>query len=208
MSHWKVCLACAGTVLLAAVVIAPSARSEDSKTTAPPAAGDQQAQMDAWAAAAKPGPEHEWLKSFTGDWDADVKFLTNGGGASKGVMHGKLIMGGRYLQLDYDGSMDGPTGPTPFKGMGLVGYDKGKKKYTDLWIDEMSTGMVTYEGTRQGDAITLDGTTTDPMSGQPMKVREVITLVDKDHYTYEFHVAQGEGAALSKMMEIKYSRKG
>jgi hypothetical protein len=205
MSRCRACLSCGAIVVIGVLFVAPSARSEDSKPPAPTA--EQKAQMEAWAAAGKPGAEHEWFKTFTGDWDADVKFLTNGGGQSKGVMHGKLILGGRYMQLDYEGTMDGPNGPTPFKGLGIVGFDNGKKKYTDVWIDEMSTGMMTTEGTRQGDSITMDGQVTEPMSGQPMKVREVTTLVDKDHYTYELHMADASGT-LSKMMEIKYSRKG
>jgi hypothetical protein len=217
MSSSKILLVFVAAFVGLAVLIAPTARSENAHplasaapATSPPTAEQQKAAMDAWAAAARPGPEHEWIKrQFVGDWDADVQFFgAGGGGNSKGVMHCKMILGDRYLQLDYAGNMDGPDGkPTPFHGVGIGGYDISKKKFTNLWIDEMSTGVMSTEGTRNGNVMTLDGQCTEPMSGQPMKVREVITVVDNDHHKYELWMTEATWQ-LCKMMEIMYTRKG
>src|SRR5438477_5045341 len=87
-----------------------AADAEPAAAGAPPAAAtpaqtpeQQKAAMEAWAAAAKPSPEHEWIKQqFVGDWDADVNFMgAGGGGKSKGEMHCKMILNDRFLQLDY-----------------------------------------------------------------------------------------------------------
>src|SRR5437867_9685425 len=97
----------------------------------------QQAMMKQYMEMSKPGPEHERLKEMVGDWDADCKFFKPDGspqGNSKGVMHIKPVLGDRFITLNFDGNMDMPgMGAMPFHGMGLCGYDKGKKKYCNIW---------------------------------------------------------------------------
>ena len=156
-----------------------------------------------------PGPEHDYLKALVGDWDADVKIFNPDGslqGNSKGAMHCEMILGGRFLQQNYSGEMDMGEQKIAFKGMGLAGYDNAKKKYTNFWIDEMSTGTMFTEGTADGKTITLEGSQTDPMSGKPMKVKEVTTQVDKDHHNYELDMSGPDGKMV-KVLEIAYTRK-
>jgi hypothetical protein len=195
-------------VIVAALVVS-IARSDDKPTAADKAKQDQAAMMADYMKMAQPGPEHDRLKALAGDWDADCKFWNPDGSPgtpSKGVMHAKMILGDRYLQLNYEGQMDMGNGMMPFKGMGLGGYDRGKKKYFNIWVDEMSTGAMMTEGTADGNVLTCEGTATDPMSGQPMKVKEVMTDVDKDHHKYELHMSGPDGKMM-KVMEINYTRK-
>lgn len=200
-----------GSIACLALLCAVSVARSDDKPPKPNA-GDQAAMAEAYMKAAAPGPEHERLKEFAGEWDAEVKLSQPDGSTSttKGVMHAKMILGDRYLQLNYEGQMDmGPQlGKFPFHGMGIGGYDKGKKKYTSVWIDEMSTGMMVTEGSVDAKGVlTTDGTMIDPISGQPMKVREVSSAVDKDHHKYELHMSEPGSPNLLKMMEISYTRK-
>ncbi len=203
----RILLGVASALVGITLVSASSVRSQTTQPSGPTA--DQQSQMDAWTAAAAAGPEHDWIKQqFVGDWDADVSIVAPVASKSKGVMHCKMILGGRFLQLDYDGEMIGPDGKsTAFHGHGIGGYDNGKKKFTDFWIDELSTGMMMTEGTRDGKVMTLDGNTTEPMSGQPIKVREVITVLDNDHHKYELFMGEPDGT-MGKSLEIMYTRKG
>jgi hypothetical protein len=197
-------------ILLAFAIIAITisvARSDDKPK--PAANPDQAKMMEDMMKMAQPGPEHDLLKKFAGEWDAACKFWNldgSDGGASKGIMHAKMILGDRYLQLNYEGEMDMPNGKMPFKGMGIGGFDRGKKKYVNFWIDEMSTGAMITEGTCDGKVLTCEGTATDPMSGQPMKVKEVITDIDNDHHKYELWMNNLEGKMM-KMMEIMYTRR-
>jgi Protein of unknown function (DUF1579) len=195
---YGICIALLATVAFAV-------RAEDK----PKPAADQ-ASTDAYMKATQPGPEHEWLKSTAGDWNADVKLLNPDGSSqsnTKGTMHGEMILGGRYLQFNYSGEIAMGDKKIPFKGLGLVGYDNGKKKFVDVWIDEMSTGMMILEGTRDGQTLTCEGTVTDPMSGQPIKAKEVISFVDKNHHKYELYMS-GDDGKMWKVMEIGYVRKG
>jgi hypothetical protein len=195
--------------LLALLVLVSTARSDD-KPNAPAAGGDQQAMMDAYTKAAAPGPEHARLAKLAGDWDADVKMFNpdgSAGGNTKGAMHAQMILGGRYLQLNYSGEMDmGGGNKMPFKGVGIGGYDNARKKYTNFWIDEMSTGFMQTEGTYEGNVLTCEGTSTDPMSGQPMKVKEVMTEIDDTHHKYELSMA-GQDGKMMKVLEITYTKK-
>jgi hypothetical protein len=198
----------------ALMTIALIARADDKDkpagaAPAPATPADQAKMMEEYAKACAPGPEHAKLKEFAGDWDADVKMYNPDGtpqGNSKGVMHARMILGDRYIHLNYEGEMEMPTGKVPFHGMGIGGYDKGKKKYTSVWIDEMSTSMMHTEGTMDGNTMTCEGSCTDPMSGQPMKVKEISKQADKDHYSYELWMSGPDGKMM-KVLEIAYTRK-
>jgi hypothetical protein len=191
--------------MVVVAMLAVVARSDDTPkapTTDPAAMMEEYMKMGA------PGPEHDVLKQMAGDWNADAKFWEpdgTPGTPTTGVMHYKMILGDRFLQANYEGEMAMPAGKIPFHGMGLIGYDRGKKKYTSVWIDSSSTGTMITEGTCVGNVTTLEGQLTDPMSGQPMKIKEVITDPDKDHEKYELYMSDGEGK-MYKGMQIDYTR--
>jgi hypothetical protein len=173
---------------------------------------DEAAMMAEFLKAGAPGPEHARLKEFAGDWDALVKtFQPDGtpGGTSKGVTHAKMVLGDRFLQSSYEGEMEmAPGVKMPFFGVGLNGYDKGKKKYTGLWIDTMSTTMMITEGTADANGtITSEGTVADPMTGKPMKVKDIGSRIDKDTFKYELYMSNPGEEKLVKAIEITYTRK-
>jgi hypothetical protein len=199
-----------GALAVALVVSVSVVRSEEK--AAAPSAADKEQMAKMMMEMGKPGPEHERLKAYVGDWDSDVRFycpLDNSVQKSKGVMHVKPILGDRYLQMNYEGEMAGPDGKTmmPFKGMGVSGFDKGKKKYTNVWLDELSTGMMITEGTADGNVLTLEGQCVDPMSGKPMKVKEVITETDSTHHKYELHMTGPGEEKMMKVLEIQYTKR-
>jgi hypothetical protein len=200
---------------LLAVGLVPSVgRSADDRPTkaAADAKPDEAAMMAEYMKAAAPGPEHARLKEFAGDWDAVVKmFQPDGtpGGTSKGVTHAKMVLGDRFLQSSYEGEMEmAPGVKMPFFGVGLNGYDKGKKKYTGVWVDTMSTAMMITEGTADANGtITSEGTVADPMTGKPMKVKDISSRIDKDTFRYELHMSNPGEDKLVKIIEITYTRK-
>src|SRR4051812_8003994 len=122
MSHRKwIAISCALTVTL--LVSVPLVHSEEK--AAAPSAADKEQMMKMIMEMGKPGPEHERLKAYAGDWDADcsINCPDNSVQKTRGVMHIKPIMGDRYIQLNYEGDMAMPDGKTmPFKGMGIGGY--------------------------------------------------------------------------------------
>jgi hypothetical protein len=188
------------------VLMISIARSEEAK---PAMTSDEKAMMEAYMRLAQPGPEHQKLAEKSGEWTAQTKAWKPDGtdcGTGTGTVKSQMILDGRYLQSQFDGEMMGPEGKMPFKGIGTVGYDNGKKKYVSVWMDDMSTGPMVTEGTADGNVITGTGESLDPMTGKMAPVKDVTTFVDANHYKYELHMTGPDGK-LYKCLEVVYTRK-
>ena len=168
-------------------------------------AQDQDAMMKEWQKAMTPGPEHEMLAKMVGEWDGDITMWmdpTKPPETSKGTVKYESIFDGRYIVGKFSGNMMG----MPFSGMDITGYDNVKKVFFSSWYDNMGTGVMYVEGTYDKNSNTCNytGETMDPM-GNKMKVREVVTVIDKNHSKFEMFMDMGTGEM--KSMEIKYTRK-
>ena len=186
----------------------PAAASESGAQTA----GDKQAAptpeqiMAALQKYGTPGPEHEKLKEMAGKWDAEVTFQMDPAAppqTSKGTMTNEPILDGRFVSQEFKGDFMG----SPFTGLGLLGFDKMKGKYTSYWTDSMSTAVVMAEGEADpsGKTITYSGTYDCPITQQKKTSRQVVTIQDKDHHTFEAFEKGPDGKEI-KSMTIKYTR--
>src|SRR5690348_10350298 len=71
---------------------------------------DQKAAMDAMMKAAAPGEAHKKLATLVGTWDATVKTYMRPDAPpaiSHAVGTNKMILGGRYVQQDFNGDFAG-----------------------------------------------------------------------------------------------------
>ncbi len=167
---------------------------------------DMAAMEEAMKAAAAPGEHHAFLASMEGDWTYASKVWMDPSAPpmeSSGESTKTMIMGGRYLQEEASGDFMGQS----FRGRGVTGYDNTAGSFFNTWIDNMSTGMATSKGQRDGNTLTLEGDYLDPMSKQNMKVRAVTRIVDEDHHVFEYHMSM-PGVDEFKSMELTYTRKG
>lgn len=133
---------------------------------------------------ATPGEAHRRLDYFVGDWDTSTTIMDMP--SEPGTQSIKWILGGRQLQSSFKGAMMGRT----FEGLGLLGYDNYKKKYTSFWCDSQSTTQLTSEGLadQSGKVITLYGTMDEWMDGTHDKaVKYVYRIVDENTYEFEIH---------------------
>src|SRR3954470_10057382 len=108
--------------------------AEAAKPAAAPAgAPNEKEMMEKYMKAAAPGPEHAEMTKMAGKWTMDVSmWMAPGTPAqkSKGTSTYTSVMGGRYLQQEAKGDMNGQ----PFEGMGLDGYDNVTKTYVSSWV--------------------------------------------------------------------------
>ncbi|MDH3252629.1 MAG: DUF1579 domain-containing protein, partial [Ignavibacteria bacterium] len=168
---------------------------------------DKEAMMKIWQEVATPGESHKFLSQSVGTWETASKAWMDPSQPpeeSKGTTKFTMILGGRFLQQEATGQMMGQ----PFKGIGIVGYDNFRKKYSMVWIDDSGTALFTAEGTsdRSGKTITFLGKMDDPFSGEKDKtVKYVSTMIDKDKQIFEIYGVEGEKEM--KMMEMTYTRK-
>ncbi len=167
---------------------------------------DFQAVMEVYQKLGTPGAPHKALGSMAGTWNAKMRSWMDPGQPpveSTGVSETKMIFGGRFLQMDYEGDMMG----RPFTGLGVTGYDNHTKKYVSTWIDSMGTAIFFFEGTgsTDGKTITQKCRYDDPIKG-PMTWRSVTTIVDENTHLFEMYGTDKSGKE-EKMMEITYTRK-
>ena len=187
--------------------LAASAFAADKKPAAP-AAGDKKSDemakmMAEMEKAATPGPEHKALAELAGTWSTSSKMYmdpTKPPVESKGTEEAKVILGGRFVEMNYKGNMMNK----PFEGMGVTGYDNIKKKYIMTWMDSMGTAVYVAEGTGDAKQRTYTGEETGP-NGQKRPFRWVVKVDSKDKHTMEMYGLGMDGKEM-KQGEITYTR--
>ncbi|HEX9688759.1 MAG TPA: DUF1579 domain-containing protein [Thermoanaerobaculia bacterium] len=196
----------AGVALLVVIAALAIGADEKAKKAAPAGGMDEKAMMDAMAKYATPGEAHKKLEAFAGTWDTSVKWWMKPDAPateSKGTSENRMILGGRYLEQRFEGTMM----DQPFTGIGYTGYDNYKKKYVGSWIDSMGTAMMNSLGTADASGkLTFISEMDDFMTGKKCEIKQVVSVVDNDHHVFEMWGPDPAGKVF-KMMEIHYTRK-
>jgi hypothetical protein len=188
---------------LALLAALPLAAKEPA---APKLTAEQQAMMQAWEKASKPGQPHQQLATMAGQWnvkqtmwmDPKTPPMVQTGSATN-----TLALGGRHLRQDYRGQWMNQ----PFEGVGYTGYDNVTGKYYSSWVDSGSTGLfVAYgdydAGTR---TYTFRGEMADAAAGgAKVPIRDVLRIVDNDHHVFEMYETRDGKEA--RVMELDYTR--
>ncbi len=115
----------------------------------------EEAMMALFAKYGTPGANHKLLEPLIGSWDLNYKSWMDPKAPateSKGTSDASWILGGRYVMENVNGMM----GQMPMKGISITGYDNFKQTYNSLWMDEMSTSMMTSAGTADKDGKTFN----------------------------------------------------
>jgi hypothetical protein len=102
----------------------------------------------------KPTKEHEWLNRFVGEWEAESECTpVPGGPVMKGKMQEKVhSIGGFWIVSEGDAEMAGMKMHMQM----TVGYSPEKKKYIGTWVDSSNAHLWHYEGTVEGNTLTLE----------------------------------------------------
>lgn len=200
------------TVPALALVLALPAAAEEPKAPAkgakPAAAAPSPEEMQkAWAAYMTPGEPHARLARLAGSWTTKTKSWwdpTLPPEETTGTTEYRMVLGGRYLEQRFEGSMMGQ----PFSGIGYTGYDNVKKKYESYWIDSAGTGMLVMSGSldASGKKTVFTGSMVDPTNGKKVALRAVDIEVDADNSVFELWMSGPDGK-MWKSMEMSYTRK-
>lgn len=162
--------------------------------------------MKAWSEYATPGENHKVLDYFVGEWDYTLEWKMSAkdkATKSSGTTTGEWILDGRFIKMNAQGTSMGQ----PFEGFGHMGYDNATKKYTSLWIDNMSTGMLKSWGYYYPSSKKFVewGKFMDPIMGK--QAFRAVTDIKKDNkFTYEMYITGKDGKEF-ELMEITYTRK-
>lgn len=123
---------------------------------------------------------------------------------SKGSSQAKMILGGRFLQVEFQGTMMG----MPFEGLQIFGYDNYEKKYKVFWIDNSGTGFYYLSGSLSKDKkiLACSGIWPDVITGGESKVRDTTAILNPDEYLYELYMTGNDGKEF-KVLEYRAKRK-
>ena len=206
----KIGLMLSAAALGVAAIAVAAMPLQDAKAKAKPddkAAEEMAKAMEAWGPAGALGEQHKAFAKQTGTWDQIVKMTPPGMPPmeSKSTATRETILGGRFLVEKVKGEM---MPGMPFEGHGILGYNNLTKQYDHIWMDSMSTGMMSSHGTAGPDGtITMTGEYDDAMAGGKTKTRTVSKMVSDNEQKFEMYESRG-GAPEVKTMEITYKRAG
>jgi hypothetical protein len=154
---------------------------------------------------ARMGAEQETFKKSVGEWDVNRKMWMAPGQPpmeANETATGRLLYDGRYLEMDYNGTMMG----TPFKGRLLMGFDRVDKEYVAVWIDSGSTYISVSRGPEKDGKITFEQNDPDWMTGKKKKTQMVMEWKSDDVYTLSFVEPGPDGKPRTSMM-FTYTRR-
>jgi hypothetical protein len=116
-----------------------------------------------------------------------------------------MILGGNFLQESFQGEFAGKN----FAGLGIIGYDYNKDKFTTTWHDTMNTSMTLTHGSFDSRKKTLTSTGEDfePNTKKLMKVRDVLRIISADEQILEMYRRPAGEKEDYKIMEVHFTRR-
>ena len=187
---------------------APKAKTKSKakavKKRAPNAMSGEE-MMAQWHAASTPSANHARLMSMVGTWRATTTFTMAPGAppqTHEGTSVHRLVLGGRFLEQVYKGSMMG----SPFEGIGYTGYDNVQKRYVGTWMDTMGTGVMSSNGVGRPTDTRIDCVceAIEP-SGKKRVFESIIRIQDHEHHSYEMWTKDENGKKFRTMI-VEYER--
>ncbi|HPN38217.1 MAG TPA: DUF1579 domain-containing protein [Melioribacteraceae bacterium] len=141
-----------------------------------------------WMEYMTPGDVHASFAKSVGNWDTEAKSWMDPSGepvVSKGTAVIEMLLGGRYMQSKYFGTVMG----MPFEGMGIDAYDNSTKEYKAIWIDNLGTGIIYMLGKHDPskNQIEYKGKMVDPVIKGETNIRQVITFIDENTQQIEMY---------------------
>jgi hypothetical protein len=178
-----------------------SAFAEDSPKTKQPTTDDV---MAMYAEMGKPVSEHRRLESFTGTWRVTAKMWFGPGEPPKvstGTATGRLILGGRFLQIDAT-----TKGVFASDSLTLMGFDRRTNDYTMVGYDTHGTYYITAAGKESADkSIVLNGSYLQPPHGGEQKYRFVWSAPSPDRHLMTLFFGLPDGKEML-VAEMSYER--
>jgi hypothetical protein len=155
---------------------------------------------------AEPQAEHRWLSRMVGEWTFETEMVM---GPDQPPMKGvgrqsNRSLGGLWLIGEGEGGT--PDG----QGMNSIitlGYDPAKGKFVGSFIASVMTHLWPYEGTLEGNVLTLDSEGPSfSGDGTMAKYQDIVEVVDDDHWILRSR-SPGPDGGWMEFMTAHYRRR-
>jgi hypothetical protein len=178
------------TVLLLVMIAAAPLLADDRKKS------ESEAVMQMYIDLAKPVASHERLRAFEGKWNVTSRMWMSPGEAplsAQGTATGRMILGGRFLQLD-----TAIGGPFAMDSLTILGFDRRTSDYTMVGYDTLGTYYITAAGKHDGEqnALVLNGSYAQPPHGVMQSYRFVLDQPRKNEHRMRLYFAMADGKDL------------
>jgi hypothetical protein len=154
-----------------------------------------------------PGPEHQKLAEYVGDWNVVIKM---NGVTGEGTAHNRMTTGGRFLFVEYETK----SKVGPIEGTFTLSYDTRHQRFALMATDNFGTYFVTAQGQRDPESgkLRLLGSDDDPTMKAKGFTKEFVHVVDfrkPDEFAIEVWFVDTRTAARRefKAMEYVFTRK-
>ena len=151
----------------------------------------------------KPGPEHQRLGYFVGQWksEGEMKPSEMGPGGKVTSTDKCEWFEGRYAVVCHSQGQC-PMGAT--KSLGISSYSAEEKVYTWYGLDNMGMTMTSVPRGAYADG-TYTYTNEGMMGGKKMKMRVMIKELSPTAYTFAMDM-EGPDGKWNRMMDSKYTK--
>lgn len=91
--------------------------------------------------------------------------------ATSGKLHAQKVLDGNWVEIRFDEDPRADN-PKPFSVVQYIGYDKARKRYVSVLVDNSGSGYSTGTSTGwKGDSISFD----ESLAGQAVGFRDIMT---------------------------------
>lgn len=157
-----------------------------------------------WNKYASANENHAALYPLAGNWKVSFYVYDEAGNiirAPEGLAFNRTILGGRFALLHY--KLDA------YQGVGIMGYDNIKQKYTTLYINNFGTGIHYSEGSAKNkNKFLLFGSSIDYSTGKPVQVTYDTTVLSPTKYTFQQYDAKEKQELKIKKVHIECTKIG
>jgi hypothetical protein len=153
---------------------------------------------------AEPQKEHQWLQKLVGEWTYEGE-ATEPGKPPQRFQGTERVrsLGELWILAWGQGEMPGGGAATTVV---TLGYDPQKTRYVGTWIGSMMTHLWVYDGTLEGNVLTLETEGPDMAGeGKMAKYKDVVDIRSDDHRLLTSHVL-GEDGEWHQFMTASYRR--
>ncbi|MCE7053881.1 DUF1579 domain-containing protein [Algoriphagus sp. AGSA1] len=159
--------------------------------------------QNAWVTYMTPSDVHSMLSNYQGEFTLEIR-MTGQQGSTIVNATNRMILGGRFLQIDQKGQMMGMG----YEALSTIGYNTIDKTISTTTITNMGTGTLTVHGewSPEDKTASMKGTLTNPVTGEAINVRQKIAFMDKDSFVIENFDQEGNQSE-KKTIEYLFTRK-